>query len=122
MFLFLLQKSIGIALIITSIFDGLKYKWSADKIILVGTAKGHSRKFLNAAIINDIIKLLYGVFILDVFIIVSSVFALGMMLYNFWIVYQYYPYKKRGLLNFKRPSIFIYIWNSFVPNNHRRRL
>jgi hypothetical protein len=122
MFFFLVQKFIGIGLVITSIFDGLKYKWSADKIILVGTAKGHSRKFLNAAIINDIVKLLYGIFILDVFIVASSIFALITMGYNFWIVYKYYPYRKRGLLNFQRPSLWIYIWNSFMPNNRRKRL
>ena len=120
--LFTLKEFFGGALILTSLFDGWKYIWNAQAIKRVGTAKGHSRKFLNAAIINDLVKLTYGIIILDLFIIISSIFALGTMIYNYYIIYKLYPYRKRGLLNFKRPNIFIYIINSLLPNNIRRRL
>jgi hypothetical protein len=112
----------GSLLIVTSIFDAVKYYWSAGKIIKVKTARGHSRKFLNAAIINDIVKFCYGLVILDIFIISSSILALITMGYNFYIVYKYYPYRCRGLDGFTRPNIFYYIINSLTPNRLRKRL
>lgn len=118
----ILKDIIGSLLVITSIFDAIKYYWSAEKIKSVGTAKGHSRKFLNAAIINDIVKFMYGFVIIDIFIIASSILALLTMGYNFFIVYKYYPYRYRGLMGFKKPSILYYILNSFLPNKIRRRL
>jgi len=48
---------VGIILIITGIFDSFKYKWSADKIKQLQSAKGQSRKFINCAILNDIIRI-----------------------------------------------------------------
>ena len=118
----IIKEIVGCILIITGIFDAVKYYWSSQKIIKIGTAKGHSRKFLNAAIINDIVKLAYGFIILDIFIISSSVLALITMGYNYYTVYKYYPYKMRGCYNFIRPSIFTYFINSLLPNKLRRRL
>jgi len=117
-----IKEIFGCLLIITSIFDAIKYYWAAAKIIEVKTARGHSRKFLNAAIINDIIKLIYGAIILDVYIIASSIFALVTMGYNFYTVYKFYPYRMRGCTNFKRPNILLYIRNSLTLNSIRRRL
>ena len=117
-----LKEIFGSLLIITSIFDAIKYYWSAEKIKSVGTAKGHSRKFLNAAIINDIVKLMYGAVIIDIFIIASSLLALLTMGYNFYVVYKLYPYRCRGLVGFKKPNIIYYILNSFMPNKIRKRL
>jgi lipid-A-disaccharide synthase-like uncharacterized protein len=117
-----LRGLIGFCLVITSIFDCWKYVWQAQSIKKVGTAKGHSRKFINVAILNDIIKLSYGIIILDLFIMLSSVLALITMGYNFYIIYKHYPYKKRGLINFKRPSMILYFVNSIVPNRIRKRL
>jgi hypothetical protein len=122
MFNLYLKEIFGGALIFTSLFDAWKYIWQAKAIKKVGTAKGHSRKFLNAAIFNDIIKLCYGLIILDIFIIISSMLALVTMGYNFYIVYKFYPYKMRGCSNFKRPSILLYIINSLIPNSIRKRL
>jgi len=118
----MIKDIIGIILIFTSILDALKYVWNAKAIIKIGTAKGHSRKFINAAIFNDITKLTYGIIILDLFIILSSVLALITMGYLFYIIYLFYPYKKRGLINFKKPSVFLYFLNSVLPNRIRRRL
>src|SRR3989304_7303120 len=105
----IIKDIIGGFLIITSILDAWKYIWQAKSIIRIGTARGHSRKFINAAILNDIIKLSYGIIIFDIFIILSSILALGTMSFLFCIIYKYYPYKYRGLQNFKRPNIFLYI-------------
>jgi len=117
-----LKQILGVALIITSIFDAIKYQWNANAIKRVGTARGHSRKFINAAILNDTIKLFYAIVIKDIFIIGSSLLALYTMFYLFWTIYKYYPYRKRGLHNFKRPNIFLYTFNSLLPNYIRRKL
>lgn len=117
-----LKDIIGGLLIITSLFDAWKYIWQGEAIKKVGIAKGHSRKFINAAIFNDIVKLGYGVVILDIFIISSSILALITMGYNFYIIYRYYPYRCRGLHGFKRPNLFAYFLNSLIPNKFRKKL
>ncbi len=112
----------GIIFIITSYFDAVKYLWQARAIKRVGTAKGQSRKFINAAIFNDLAKLSYSICIKDLFVFASSIIALMTMLYCWATIYIYYPYRKRGLINFKRPNIFIYLINSLLPNSIRKRL
>jgi hypothetical protein len=118
----IIKDFIGGLLIFSSIFDSWKYIWNAQSIQKIGTARGHSRKFINAALFNDLTKLSYGMVILDGFIVFSSILALGTMSYLFYTIYKYYPYKYRGLHNFKRPNIFIYFLNSVLPNQIRRRL
>jgi hypothetical protein len=61
----LLKDILGGILILTSIFDAWKYVWNAKSIIKIGTARGHSRKFINAALLNDSVKLFYGIIIND---------------------------------------------------------
>jgi hypothetical protein len=117
-----LKDVFGGLLILTSIFDGWKYVWNAKSIIKIGTARGHSRKFINAAILNDIIKLCYGIIIADIFIVGSSIFALGTMSFLFYTIYKYYPYRMRGCSNFKKPNIILYLINSITPNKIRKRL
>ena len=118
----LIKDIIGIVFIITSIFDSIKYYWAAQKIREVKSAKGASRKFLNAAIINDFVKLFYSLIIMDIFICSSAILALITMGYNYIMVYKYYPYRCRGLMGFKRPNIFVYIINSLLPNQIRKKL
>jgi len=118
----ILKDIVGGIFIVTSLFDAWKYVWQAQAIKKVGTAKGHSRKFINAAMFNDTVKLCYGIIILDIFIITSSILALATMSYNFYTVYRYYPYRCRGLDGFKRPNIIYYIINSLIPNSLRKRL
>jgi len=118
----ILKDIIGGILIVTSLFDAWKYIWQAQGIKKVGTARGHSRKFLNAAIFNDIIKLSYAIIIFDIFIMLSSILALGTMSYNYYIVYKFYPYRMRGCSHFSRPNFLIYLINSWLPNSIRRRL
>jgi len=118
----LLKDIVGSILVITSIFDAIKYTLQANKIRQTKNAKSQSRKFINFAIVNDIVKFYYGVIILDWFIIVSAVLAIICML-DLWITtYRFYPYKMRGCLNFKRPSPIIYLINSVLPNKLRKRI
>ena len=118
----MIKQFIGYFLIFGGIIDSWKYIWQAKKIIKNKSARGHSRKFLNAAILQDLIKLCYGIVIKDIFIILSSIAALMTMCYNYYIVYKFYPYRMRGCFNFKKPKLLLYIWNSVTPNRIRKRL
>lgn len=117
-----IKDIIGIILIASSLLDAWKYIWQARAIIRIKLAKGHSRKFVNAALFNDVIKMVYGIVIRDIFITISSLLALGTISFNFYVIYLYYPYRQRGLWNFKRPNILIYFINSLIPNRYRKKL
>jgi hypothetical protein len=118
----ILKDVLGGLLIITSIFDAFKYSLQARKIQKEKTARSMSRKFINFALMNDFVKLTYGIIIGDLFIMGSSVLALICMLDLWWQIYWFYPYRMRGCSNFKRPNILFYIINSIVPNSIRKRL
>jgi hypothetical protein len=118
----IIKEVVGGLLIVTSIFDAIKYSIQARKIQKEKSAKSMSRKFINFALLNDLIKLLYGFIIFDLFIITSSILSLICMIDLFWQIYIFYPYKYRGLAHFKRPNIILYIINSILPNRIRRRL
>jgi hypothetical protein len=120
--LILLKDIFGIIFIITSYFDAIKYIWQSKAIKKAGTAKGQSRKFINAAIFNDIAKLIYAILIKDIFIGISAIIALMTMIHCFYTIYKYYPYRMRGCQNFKRPNILLYLMNSLQPNSIRKRL
>lgn len=117
-----IKQILGGLLIFTSIFDALKYTIQARKVVKVGSAKAMSRNFINWALMNDIIKLLYGIVIVDFYIILSSILALCCMIHLWIVVYLYYPYRMRGCPNFKRPNIMLYLINSILPNDIRKRL
>jgi len=117
-----LKDILGGLLVITSIFDALKYSIQARKIQRVKSAKSMSRRFINFALINDFVKLGYGFIIRDLFIMISSILALICMI-DLWLqIYKYYPYRCRGLSHFKKPNIILYTINSILPNSIRRRL
>jgi len=118
----MLKTIIGILLIITGLFDAYKYSFQAQKIIKVGTAKGQSRKFINCAVINDIVRMTYAIVIKDLYLLAINTIAFGCMVYLLVITYLYYPYRGRGLNNFKRPNFILYFINSLLPNRIRKRL
>lgn len=118
----ILVNIFGILLICTGILDAAKYAIQGRKIQVAKSAKNFSRQFMNFALGNDIIKLAYGLIIWDFYIISTSLLALVTMIYMWYQIYLYYPYKKRGLLHFKRPNVFIYVINSLLPNSRRRKL
>jgi hypothetical protein len=119
----LVRDIFGFALIITGILDAWKYTIQAQKIRKEGTAKAMSRRFINYAILNDLIKMVYGYTIMDFFIISTSILALICMLYLFWTVYIFYNYKTYPKTCYiKRPSLFKYTVNSVIPNSKRKHL
>jgi hypothetical protein len=113
---------LGVVLICSGLINGIRYRWSALKIKEIGIARGHSRKSMNTAIFDDTVKLLYGAIRMDLYLVGSATAALTFMIYKWCIIYLYYPYRGRGLINFKRPSVIHYLINSIIPNKYRRRL
>ena len=117
----LFKNILGNLLIFTSIFDAAKYSVQAFKIHRDKKAR-MSRRFINWAISNDVVKLLYGFAIIDVYIILSSLLALFCMFHLWAEIYWWYPYRMRGCHGFKRPNIMLYLVNSILPNQIRKRL
>lgn len=120
----LLIKSIaGVILCAWGYLDGVKYHLEAVKIREARSSKGHSRKFINLALGNDFYRLFYFFFVdRNYYVLMTSIIALFFMLEMFWQLYIYYPYKYRNLKNFKRPTLFLYIINSLIPNSIRKKL
>jgi uncharacterized protein with PQ loop repeat len=118
----LLVNIIGIILIGTSILDALKYELQAQKMLKAKSSKNISRRFINWALLNDLVKLLYGVLILDIYISFTSILSLVTMCHFWYVQYLYYPFRRRGLHNFKRPGLVTYFINSLIPNSKRKRL
>ena len=116
------KEVFGILLIITGIFDAGKYSLQAWKIQKAQTARAQSRKFVLMAIGNDVIKTVYSILIMDIFIFLSSILALFCMVHLWIVVYQHYPYKYRGLHNFKKPSLLKFTINAMIPNHMREKL
>jgi len=116
------KQIIGALLVFTSIFDAVKYSVQARKVWRIQSAQAMSRKFINFAISNDIVKLCYGIILVDWYIIISSVLALICMFDLFYAIYRWYPYRMRGCPNFKRPNVFLYTINSILPNSIRKKL
>lgn len=112
----------GWIFIFTAILDALKYRWNAAKIRQFHSSKGHSRKFINAALLNDVVRLIYALIIRDWYILWSSIIALICMAELFILIYWYYPYKNRSYKNFKRPNLWIYFINSLTPNRWAKKL
>ena len=113
---------LGVGLVITGILDGWKYHWLAVAIRKAGTAKGQSRKFVNAALGKDIVFLAYLSLKPDWYIILMTfigfIFTIELMI----TVYNFYPYRYRNLNNFKKPNFFVYLINSLLSNRIRKRL
>ena len=115
----------GCLLTITGFWDGYKYHWSAHAIRKAKTAKGQSRKFINAALFNDICRIVHCILLPDWWLVISSIFALIFMTEHWWTVYLYYPYKyfpKNKIIVLSRPNFFKYLWNSILPNRYRKHL
>lgn len=117
-----LRDVFGLLLVLAGLLDAWKYIWHVQAIHKVRTASGHSRKFANAAITQDLVKLIYGIVIRDLYIILSTILALITMSYYFFTIYKFYPYRRRNKANFKRPNIILYTINSLLPNSVRKHL
>lgn len=109
---------LGIIMTVTGVLDAIKYVWGGQAIIKAKTAKGHSRKFINVAIANDVVRIVYLLACpkLDWYLLISALVAIVCMCYMYWQVYWYYPYKH------KRVGLLKYFWNSLLPNEVRPHL
>lgn len=112
----------GFMLALTGWRDAYKYHISAQTIRKIKTAKGHSRRYINDAIHHDLWRIIHCCILPDWWLVFSSIVAIFFMIEHWYTVYLYYPYKLRGCPNFKRPSLWIYFFNSIVPNKVRRKL
>ena len=105
------------------IWDAYKYKIMSNKIAKLKSSREHSRTFLNGSIIYRILLWLYAWVVLEDWVITwTCVIALFTLLEAFVIMYNHYPYKGRGLKNWKKPSLLKYTINSLLPNHIRKRL
>lgn len=118
----LLFNLLGGLLVIFGILDGLKYHWLAVSVRKVKTAKGQSRKFVNAALGKDIIMFTYLFFKPDWYLLLMTLIGFIFTIELMITVYYLYPYRYRNLLNFHRPNFAIYFINSLLPNRIRKRL
>lgn len=119
---YILVQVIGIGLILSGIWDGYKYHYLAVAIRKIGTAKGQSRKFVNAALTKDVIIFLYMILKFDLYILTMTFIGFIFTVELLITVYLLYPYKYRNLLHFRRPSFWIYLINSWESNKTRKRL
>lgn len=106
--------------------DGVKYSIAARKIRDYKTSVGHSRKFIELAIGNDLYRVFYFIFIdQNVYLFIASILALLFMLDMLWAMYIYYPYQtypRRIVKRAKRPNIFVYLHNAWLSNKVRKAL
>lgn len=119
----MLKSIFGILLVLTSIGDAWKYTIQARRVQKEKSSQNLSRRFINFAVLNDLVKLIYGFVIGDWFIISTSIMALVCMLdlwYQIYWWYCYETYPKR--IKITRPNILLYLWNSILPNRVRKHL
>lgn len=119
----MLKLIFGYLLILTSIGDAWKYTIQARRVQKEKSSQNLSRRFINLAVLNDCVKLGYGFVIRDIFIILTSIMALVCMIdlwYQIYWWYCYETYPKR--IKILRPNIFVYLWNSILPNHIRKHL
>ena len=113
----------GWLLIYIRFVDGWTYKILADKIKKVGLANGHSRKAANLHILINLWMVLYFIFHThDIYMAIAMAINTGFVVYYWNIIRIFYPYKFRGLTNFKKPSLIKYTINSLMPNKFRKKL
>lgn len=109
--------------LITGIFDAYKYRLQAIKIGRLKSSGQISRLSLLYAMGHRIPLLLYVWLVLqDKILIIISGVALYTMFEAFYYTWNYYPYRERGLKNFKKPSIFKFIKDTLEPNKYGKRL
>jgi len=103
--------------------DAYKYKLLAQKVARLKASGQISRLFLVWSIANRLFLLLYvWVQFNDFILITTSIIALYTMFEAFYYTYRYYPYRGRGLKNFKRPSLWAFFLDIVKPNKYGKRL
>jgi len=118
----MIKEIFGVLIVVFGILDTVKYVMFGNKIVHVKTSSAYSRFGMDMALLYAIVFTIYGVLMMDPYIIVSRLFAIGTIFYCIWKIYLFYPYRKRGLVHFKRPNFLLYFINSLLPNSIRKRL
>jgi hypothetical protein len=123
MIVFIITEILRWLVLLSGIMDSWKYKLLSNKISRLKTSREHSRTFLNISIFNRFFLLLYSYFVLNDWVVTwCCIIALYTLVEAFLTIYKYYPYKKRGLKNFRKPSLWKYTLNSLIPNQIRKKL
>ena len=111
------------SVLILGFFDAYKYKMLSRKIARFKSSREHSRTAINLTISFKSLLLFYSLIHLKDWVVTwTCLIALYTSLETFYNIYLFYPYKTRGLSNFKRPPLGKYIVNSLLPNHIRKRL
>ena len=117
------MATLKLLVLVFGFMDAYKYKLMTQKVGRLKASGQIPRKFLVWSIANRIVLLLYVWLELnDIILITTSVIALYTMLEAFYYVYEYYPYRCKGLKNFKKPSIWKFTKDIFSNNKHGKRL
>lgn len=118
-----MQEFFRYIVLILGILDSWKYHFLAQKMARYKSSRDVSRKFTNISILYRVVLFIYAYFLLNDWVIsISCIIALFTLAEAMYYGYMYYPYKKRGLKNFKRPPFLTYLWTSIVPNKFSKRL
>jgi formate-dependent nitrite reductase membrane component NrfD len=120
---FLYTTILGLLLLFFGVMDGVKYHIVANKVRENKSAKSHSRQFTNYTLGKDIVVTLYLLTVKpDHYLLIMTLIGFVFALEYFWQIYIFYPYKGRGLHNFRRPNLWKYFVNSLQRNSKRKRL
>lgn len=122
MMTFTLLDILKFLVLIAGIADAYKYRRQTEKILRKQSSKNISRVSVLLGIFNNIVLIVYCT-VYNLWILTTiRLIALFTTCRLYWNMYKYYPYKTRGLDNFKRPPFFIFLKNSLTPNNRAKRL
>jgi len=112
----------GIVLL-TGFMDSYKYKLQAQKVCRLKSSGQISRLALLYAILHRVPLFIYVSLVLkDTILIAISFIALYTITEALYYTYRYYPYRNRGLKNFKRPSFYKFIKDTIEPHKYGKRL
>ena len=116
-------KVLKVVVLITGFMDSYKYKLQAQKVCRLKSSGQISRLALLYAILHRVPLMLYVSLVLkDTILIIISCIALYTITEALYYTYMYYPYRNRGLKNFKKPSFFKFIKNTIEPYKYGKRL
>lgn len=113
----------GLFVLFFGLLDAYKYKLITNKVKKYKSSRGQSRLATNYAVIHKILLAIWSIFYLkDWVVATSALLALYTSVELWYEIYLNYPYKYRGLNNFKRPNTLTYFINSWYPNRKKYRL
>jgi len=121
--MYIIEEGLKWLVLITGIADAFKYKLLAQKVGRLKSSREISRNFINISLLKNFVLFLWAYFFIkDWAITWSCIISFWTGIEAFFVVYTHYPYRMRGMKNFKRPGILEYTLNSIIPNSKRKRL